>query len=259
MYIILLIIIIIILYYQQKFIDIPKPHFLSANETSIFLQNDRDKFVNSLNEINLLARNSKTSSEYISYIIKNTLNFTENQKNIIIKCFYKSYKIMFANLKKIENYGIYKDKLSELFFLKNIRFALTKKKAYEYGMPHTRNNIIFLSSFYLDKYIDNPLKISKTIIHEIIHIYQRIYRNSYNTHLVTKGWVLTNTINSKKRMNPDLDNLIWKRKDKLYFVKFKKNPKNLEDIITVDSSSRNEHPYEYYAYKISNLIISFVF
>jgi hypothetical protein len=259
MYIALLIVIsvFLILNFGKTKVNIKAPHLLSAKETSSFLENDSDNFVNSLNKINLTARNSKTPQEYIRYISRQTLDFTEREKKVLVNSYYNAYNILLANQNSLilNNYGINRDKLKELFNSHNIRFALTRDKNYEYGMPHTRENIIFLSTFYLNKYINHPSKITRTIIHEIIHIYQRYYRDTYNKHLISNGWSLTQTNEyPKKRINPDLDSRIWKRRNKLYVVEFKDNPKHLEDIIAIDSSSRNEHPYEYYAYKISNLI-----
>jgi hypothetical protein len=260
MYISLLIITLVLFsllnyYSHSSIVQIKEPRFLSAKETSSFLEDDRDGFVNSLNKINLIARNSNSPQEYIKYISSQTLNYSERQKKVIVNSYFNVYNILFANINKLKNYGINKENLKEVFASHNVRFALTKEKHYEYGMPHTRNNVIFLSTFYLNKYAKSPSKIIKTIIHEIIHIYQRFYRNSYNNYLISKGWSPINTEKyPKKRFNPDLDFRVWKRRGKLYLVEFKDNPKHLEDIIVLDSLSTNEHPYEYYAYKISNLI-----
>jgi hypothetical protein len=138
-------------------------------------------------------------------------------------------------------------------------------------MPHTRGDVIFLSGYYLANNIDNNDKLTKTMIHEIIHIYQRTYRDDYIEFLKGREWEVHPYNGNDKRLNPDLDDLVWKRPAqkgetatkatrveaggyKIYIALFNsRKPKDLKDINIKKGSQ--EHPYEYYAYKLSEEIM----
>ena len=129
-------------------------------------------------------------------------------------------------------------------------------KLYENGLPHTRNDIILISNKDINKY--NVNKLVKTLIHEKVHIYQKIYPNDCNiyiqTHNFTKLKIRNN--NDNIRANPDLDNWIYKDKnEKIYKAEYNnKFPKSIEDITYYPLNSQSyEHPYEKMAIDIEHL------
>ena len=86
-------------------------------------------------------------------------------------------------------------------------FALTKENEYEDGLPHTRTNIIFLST-NVDQ---TPLKLVSILIHEKIHIYQRLYPEETMNFLAVHGyyrWKQRFGV-PRIRSNPDLDPWIY--------------------------------------------------
>lgn len=236
--------------------EIKEPIFLSKEQTRNYLKNDRDNFVKSLDKINLIARKSKNYKEYITKISKSSLDFSKEEKDKILKGYLDAFrKLLDCSDEFLNKYGFERENLLKLLENVRIQIALTKNKEYEYGMPHTRENIIFLTTYYLKNNINNSLKLSRTFIHEIIHLYQRYFRKYYNKFLKRNRWSIENIKKySRKRINPDLDNNVWKREHTIYISEFSSDtPESLEDVKNI--SSNDEHPYEYYAYKISNLLI----
>lgn len=182
--------------------------FLSAQETNTFLAADEDGFVARLNPINLFARRATSNADYIEKISKSGRDFSPEQ---ILKI----------------------DSLAKK--LPTSIFALTDG-TYEEGYPHTRKNVIFISS----------VPDMSTIMHEQLHIQQR-----YNPpDLVGMGYKLVGKRSDfpRARMNPDANDDVWLSpvNNKPMVAQFRTDrPMNLMDI---DIPSKFEHPYEYLAY-----------
>lgn len=268
MFILQLVIIIILCIYLYSLLDIkirkPKEKkssikinqklFLTKEETRDFLRKDPDNFLNNLNAINKIARGEKNLYNYLDKITEAALDFSGEYKELLQKLMDEAEELVDkTSSKKLLEYGINKERMMHM---KGLRFALTRGKIYEFGYPHTRENIIFLSTDYLDKKRDKPNKVLKTILHEIMHIYQRNNGKIYDAFLRQNFWSIVPNPKDldKRRMNPDLDLDIWEKDGKVYMAKFtSNNPENLNDI-DIKGESEYEHPYEYYAYKFSNEI-----
>jgi hypothetical protein len=248
----------------------PKIHFMTKGETKNFLKHDRDKFITGLDELNLTARGVKLPETYIKITSKSATNFTEEEKLELTKAVNIACdKLDNIGAKELKRYGIDKKKMWEM--LKNWTLAKTKDKVLEMGMPHTREDIIFLSEYYMAKNSDNINKLVRTLIHEFIHLYQRKYGDEYQSFLKDHEWEIHPYNENDKRINPDLDENVWKRPAqkgetatkatrieaggyKIFIARFNNRvPKDLKDISLKDS--RYEHPYEYYAYKLSQEIV----
>jgi hypothetical protein len=224
-----------------------------------------------LDELNLKARGVKFHETYIKITSKSAANFTEDEKKKLTKAIViASGKLDDLSTKELKRYGIDKRKFWEI--LENWNLAKTNDKVLEMGMPHTREDVIFLSSYYLAINMDNMDKLVRTMVHEIVHIYQRKYTDEYNAFLKDHEWEIHPYNENDKRINPDLDENVWKRPAKkgekatkatrleaggykIFIARFNdRDPKNLKDIDLQDS--QYEHPYEYYAYKLSNQLVA---
>jgi hypothetical protein len=253
---------------QQDLLKKVKPniHFMSKVETRTFIKNDRDKFITGLDEVNLKARSVKFPETYLKITSKSATNFTEEEKKQLTKAInIACEKLDNTRAKELKRHGIDKRKMWEM--LQTWNLAKTKDRVLEMGMPHTREDVIFLSGYYLAINSDNINKLVRTMIHEFIHIYQRKYSDEYNSFLKDHEWEIHPYNENDKRINPDLDDNVWKRPAqkgetatkatrieaggyKIFIARFKdRYPKDLKDIDLKDS--RYEHPYEYYAYKLS--------
>jgi len=215
---------------KEKFNNNNDINFLNSNDCKNFIISDNDNYVKNFNRYDLIARNVKSSDEYIEKTSKCFTDFTDKQKNVLrLSC--KNADMFF------ENYNI----LINGKELLNIPWNLALSKynnnyEYEEGLPHTRNNIIFLS----EKIIPNEInsEIISLLIHEKIHIYQR-----YNPHI------------DKIRSNPDLNNTIYidKENNVSGCIYNSDNPNSITDANCINSDVKLEHPYELMAYQIADL------
>ena len=237
--IIAIIIILIIVIYKFYFQNLK---ILTATETKKFLLLDSDNYVHNFNSADLIARNAFSINDYIQTIINSTSNFTKKE-------------IIFLNLAvKQANKRLLVVDITQKY--KPIwNFAKTISNKYENGYPHTRKNIIFISSSFFDNF--DIKKAVKTIIHEQIHIFQRNFPELVNNYLFSlnytlRKWPMTNSERELKRSNPDINNSIWidpLGKEMLPLFN-SLNPSSMNDLITEEN---HQHPYETMAYLIENL------
>jgi hypothetical protein len=228
-------IIIIILFIYVVFSGINESFTNSSNvifklkeEIQIFIINDRDDYIKNMSIYDLRARKVKSYEEYINIIVSNILDFNINQKEKLLRCS--------KNASNYFNNG------------KEWKFALISS-VYEEGFPHTREDIIFLSPSVLN-YDDKIL--TKTLIHESIHIYQRYNIKAMDEYMIKNGF---EKIRRKEkggliRSNPDLDEFIYKNKNGIEMIATYNNeyPNGIGDI---KISNNMEHPFEYMAYEIA--------
>jgi len=246
-------------------------YFMSYKETSEFLTNDNDRYVRNFSELDLHARNVKTYMEYISNIEDTTISFTEEEKRLLIKCANNADKYFKTETYKELKYGkhINGDDIANIKWI----FANTYTnhfnnviKEYEEGLPHTRENIIFVSKNVL-KY--DELNLTNTLIHEKIHIYQR-YNSKLFDKIIREMGLLELDIKSFKyakyiRSNPDTTNKIYydnsninnskdgiietDNNNVMVYLYRNDNPNGINDVIQNNYSK--EHPYEKIAYEIA--------
>ena len=198
--------------------------------------------------------------------------------NNLIKCkeLYKNNLIEFdiKEKKELERLIILcNNKLEKYGGLYNVPWKLCKfTKKIEEGMPHTHNDIIFLSHIFFTR-SDNS-KIT-TLIHEKLHVYQRMNKKKtlelYNQYSFSKVYKKHNNL---RRNNPDLDSYDYNYNGVLIYSEYKENAKNLRDVNTKLISSnidknkekkdieeletlgyQNEHPNEIFASLISDKIV----
>lgn len=116
----------------------------------------------------------------------------------------------------------------------------------EGNLPHTHQTFVVLS---------NLGKTSiKTLIHEKIHIYQRLYPIETNI-LILKFWDMKinriHTITDNTRSNPDINKIVYKTRDNESIqATYLDYPTTLFDI-----KDKRDHPFEIMAYKLSNIIM----
>jgi hypothetical protein len=246
-------------------------YFMSYKETSDFLTNDNDRYVRNFSELDLHARNVKTHIEYISNIEDTAISFTEEEKRLLIKCANNADKYFKTETYKELKYGkhINGDDIANIKWI----FANTYTnhfnnviKEYEEGLPHTRENIIFVSKNVL-KY--DELNLTNTLIHEKIHIYQR-YNSKLFDKIIREMGLLELDLKSFKyakyiRSNPDTTNKIYydnsnidnskdgiiesDNNNVMVYLYRNDNPNGINDVIQNNYSK--EHPYEKIAYEIA--------
>ena len=244
LYAICIILLLVILYLITKRL-IKEPFansiYLSKDETATFLIRDEDEYISSMTVPDLYARKVKSHAEYREKLSATSIDFTEPEKIILDECI-DSANIFFKNLKSPYIDNVLMDKIYW-------KFALTNHKDYEEGFPHTRREIIFITPSLLEM---SKEVITTTIIHEKVHVYQRMYPELFRNVLKTEGYIVLRERKTEPlvRANPDLDEYIYlspKAEEMIFRYKTDK-PTSINDT---QYSTISEHPYEEIAYKIA--------
>ncbi len=240
---IVLIIIILIIYLIYNFNNSSNIKILKKEELQEILINDYDNYYNTFNKLDLQARKVKSIEEYKNLIINSPITINENLENIIINHIKKIDKI-FNNYKTI---GFNGKKANNIKWI----IGIVDGKDYENGFPHTRNNIIIISKNLINE------NLISTLIHEKIHIYQKIYKNEINKYLKFNNFKKIENNFGNTRANPDTDNNIYSKSNQIFMTIYNNNPKNINDVIHYPiNHSKYEHPFEFMAYNIENNIIN---
>lgn len=221
-------------------------NFLSKNQLEDFLIKDSDNYYKTFNEIDFKVRNIKSIDDYIINIKKSCIDI--NKYNIDKLTEY--INIADDNIKKINIEGFDGIKCSTIMW----NIGLISGSLYENGLPHTRDNIIILPDTLLSIF-NTQNNIVRTLMHEKIHIYQKMYPADINKYLNKNGYVKFSERKNIKniRANPDLDNIIYINKNKMIMkAVYKENASTISDVIIEPIDDyMYEHPLEYMAYSLS--------
>lgn len=239
--------------------------FLTKDDVIILFNQDKDNYVKNMSIADLHARHIKNASEYINNIIKCVSEFNEIQMTKLIRCAKKADKFLKDYNYNNSIYSILCEDIASIPW----KFALTKKVyngrdqytnkelslEYEEGLPHTRNDVIFLSSYIINDIISidkHDEHLVSTLIHEKVHIFQR-----YNPDIVHKiieklGFKEYEYHNKLKRCNPDINDKCYVDSNgiPLLILYNSMKPTGINDIKSDNYTM--EHPYEKMAYDIAN-------
>lgn len=231
-----------IFYTAQKII------FLNKNELNSFLMNDKDDYYKSFNGKDLIVRNISNVDQYKEKIKTSTSDFSLYQKEKIISCVDKLNKIL-VNVK----YPWFDGKKA---IQTPWKFGSIHGTGYENGLPHTRSDIIILPQVALDNYNLNNL--TKLILHEKIHVYQKLYPNDIENYIQHNSYYKFKKRSeiTDSRANPDLNEWVYNdSNNKTFIAMYNSNPTNISDVTFYPNSNNNEeHPFEKMAYEMSETI-----
>ena len=212
-------------------------YFMTYKDTANFLAKDNDRYVRNLSELDLHARKVKTHVEYLNNIDDTTISFTDDEKELLVKCANNADKYLSKETFSELKYGKYLNGNN----IANIKwiFANTYTNYYndvikenEQGLPHTRENIILLSKNVL-KY--DELNLTNTLIHEKIHIYQRYNPDIFDKIIKDMGLKELDKKSFKYakyiRSNPDTNNKLY------YYAKNNNNMDIFNKMINADGDS----------------------
>ena len=230
-------------------VDIPSSiKFLTSEETTSFLLLDTDTYVSTMTRFDLSARKVTSPEDYLELITnKDSPEFEYSNKAKLSEC------CMIAD-KRLKDFHSVKFPGFNAVIASNIKWKLAKiSNNYENGYPHTRQDIIFLSHKTINSSKEDLIK---TLIHEKVHLYQRMYKEDINDFLkANKIIIFTEKQNFElARANPDTDKYIYVMdKNPMTAVYTSKNPKGIDDVLfTPKNSHEFEHPYELQAYQIAD-------
>lgn len=248
---ILILFIVVIIYNIYKYITIYNKQviFLKKNLLNKLLINN-DIYYKTFYNNDFKVRNINSINDYFPLIKNSTNNFTLLNKIKIIKCtinadnFFNNINYEWLNGKKINN----------LPWI----FGCIKGKLYEQGLPHTVNDTIIISSEYINKY--NIYSLTKILIHEKIHIYQKKYNNDSKIFINKNNFSIVKKIEEidNIRANPDIDDNIYidNNNNIIYKCNYINSPKTISDVTYSNKNKTSqyyEHPLERMAIEIERL------
>lgn len=211
------------------------------------LKSNDDGYISRLNDCNLKARNCLTVDDYFKQIEESVLDAQISQAAAINSFLFHIDRLNYIN--KYIDYKKFHDIPWNIILVKN---------TFENGLPHTRyvNN---------KPYIIIPIselqssKLTRTLLHEKIHLYQKMYEDDYNKNIL-KNYTLVDVDEPLLRVNPDTDSRIFKcnKTGNVYLCKFNsENPENIFDVVyeSNEQHPKFEHPFEFDAYEISKVLL----
>lgn len=246
--IILILVILLIIYLlttsnYENYKNMERCYILSRLELIDFFINDEDNYLKNLSKYDLYARHTDNLLQYSNNILNTAYDIDLVTKNRLINL-----------TQKADEYFKYHPEIQNINWI----ISVYDGDIYENGLPHTRQNIIFLSNNIFNK-SDN--EIIKTLIHEKIHIFQRynpkhiyitdfLIKNRFKKYMSKNEYMKTYPL---VRANPDLDEWIYMDDYNIYDCQYKTTiPKSITDITC---KSEKEHPFELFAYQLTNLLM----
>jgi hypothetical protein len=229
--------------------------FYTKKETEDFHQSFSHLFVQSFTRYDLLARNVMNINMYIQRILESGLEWSKGEKERIVEGIY-----FVENWCRNHRRFIYETWNIDIEKLEMIPWIFMKMgKMYECGLPHTRGerNIISIPDDFC-KHRETIQDISKTLLHEKIHLYQRLHEKEMIEYMKKRNIYCIKDRQiyyfPRRRFNPDLDGNAYFHMDKkiLYGSHYKDEPKHLMDVRYPEMDKKNEHPFEEMAYEIED-------
>jgi hypothetical protein len=224
-----------------------KMTFLTAGQTKQFLEMDIDTYVSTMTRPDLVARKVVSSEEYIEAIVAAAAEFTNAEKSKLTECC-KNADVRLLKLRSKCLVGFDVDKAAKIPW----KLAKTDGR-YEDGLPHTRTGIVFLTPQLIAN--SSTESLTTTLIHEKVHLYQRLNREDAQKFARSKNIMLfTEKQNfALARANPDTDGYIYTRNKEPMVALYKSDqPSGITDVAP-QSGPDGEHPYELQAYEIAKM------
>jgi hypothetical protein len=201
-----------------------------------------DDYLKTFSKYDLIARKIKNISEYYKIISQATCDIKKTQRTILID----AITIADSKCSLINKAWLDGSKLKNIKW----RIGFMNNKKYEDGLSHTIQNIIILNISELNNDIN---VLAKTLLHEKIHIYQKIYPFDIAKYLEYYGYTRFKKRNKIRliRANPDIDMWTYKNyKNKELIAKYNSSkPKNIRDVkYKPKNKVHYEHPFEKMVY-----------
>jgi len=181
----------------SKFAIHPTPTFVSHQEFKNII--DKSPYFNSLTPQDFRVRMSQASNKYNEYYKQNIEEFTPTEKAHV------AYLVEQAN------------KRTSCFpLLHAIPWKFGKVAHHiENGFPHTLEDTIILSARFFSQLASNHSEQVKTLIHEKMHVFQRLYPHLTDDLIFAWGFRKINNfaltdLPEDRRSNPDIQNVYEK-------------------------------------------------
>jgi len=236
--------------YKSKNIDhfssSPIIHFLTPSQAIEFISSDPDSYVGRFNQLDWKSRGISCLSDYTNLFSNTVIKPTNSQIEQIKSSVSKALEL-------IDQIDI-DDKIwvdIKLFKRLPWKFIITNTKQIDGGLPHTRYDTIVINQ----KQINSSINFVDTLIHEQLHVYQKMYPEKFDLYLQTNNFIKTiKYIDSEipYRSNPDTDDWIYTKSNQIYCSEYiVSNPKSIFDVkFSPLNTYKCEHPREKAVYDL---------
>ena len=216
--------------------------FLSKEELQQVLVNDSDHFYSRFTDVDLHVRHVGSVDEYKAAIASSPCDISLWEA-MRLQWLCSAADRRFASYMRP---GIDGSVASAIPW----KIGFVRDEVYEEGLPHVRGDVIVLP-----KHIIFSPDCLPTLIHEKVHVYQKMYPDLVQEYLAYNRFQrVANTFeNMSNRANPDLDAHVYEDANgEIMIAQYRENPTGIRDV-TYGSDGRDqmfEHPLEYMAYTI---------
>lgn len=207
--------------------------FYSSNDIIYILNDKFQNYYNNMDDNNIKLRKINDKELFLNNLYKCFYSCNEYEKYILKN----AIDIANKKLNTIECHGFYPYKLNNIPW----KIGFSYLYDYEFGLPHTHNDIIILNK---DNIYDNDLV--TILIHERIHVYQRLFPYDIEEYLLYNNFEKIAKKTDKDRVNPDTDEYIYAKDGIIFECKIDNNK-----VKCTRNNSKYEHPFEYMAYTLS--------
>lgn len=228
---ILLVISIYFLYYHKR--TNIKIIYYSSNDIIYILNDTFNDYYNNMDDNNIKLRGIIDINLFLNNLYRCFYSCNEYEKYILNN----AINIANKKLNTIECHGFYPYKLNNIPW----KIGFSYLYDYEFGLPHTHNDIIILNK---DNIYDNDLV--TILIHERIHVYQRLFPYDIEEYLLYNNFERIAKKTDIDRVNPDTDEYIYAKDGLIFECKIDNNK-----VKCTRNNSKYEHPFEYMAYTLS--------
>lgn len=233
---------------KEGFEENVKVRILTGEETRNIICAKRgvDNYYDSFSALDLRARGVSSLNEYLRRIESVCLRGTcdTNKESIIRRA---CAKVDWADIEKKRTQWINMERLRALPWT----IALTKGKgsAYEYGLPHTRGDVIVIPESDVvesDDFVD-------TLMHEQLHVYQKMYPEDFQKYLDFQGFVRHSLRKNIQNVaaNPDADEWVYSKDGEIFVGQYSGGGSNYKSVTFKPvNHPRFDCPQEYAVYNL---------
>ncbi len=193
---------------------------------------NKSPFFDRMTIYDLHARHVKTKEEYKKRYLLSLKPFTQEEKEELTR---KTREIDNAIHEKMPL-------LAEIPW----KFAKTDHSI-EMGYPHTLEDYIILTS----------VPSISTLLHEKIHVFQRLYKHETEELIRNYGFHKYGLYSDLPlaRNNPDIDEFVYSRNGQIIYQKYNSTSPNDISDSKVTIPGEYEHPYEHMAYTLQRQLL----
>ena len=195
-------------------------HFLSGSDMRelICVHNSIDDYYDSFSPLDLRARGVSSLSEYLKRIESSCFlkkHDSDNAESTIRQCIKQVDWETVIDGRTGYNSWIDMGRLRALPWKIGL-IGGDFEKTYEYGLPHTRGDVIIIPGSHCRKGKEDELL--DTLIHEQLHVYQKMYPEDFQKYLDFQGFVRHCKRKDIQNVaaNPDADEWVYSKDGEIF-------------------------------------------